>query len=74
MSLCMNQSDLFCLYDIDFIFWSKDKADSNGSATQLREHGVNLEREDDVARFLGATSDWDPETGLLEMKQTGVII
>jgi hypothetical protein len=40
----------------------------------LREHGVDLEREDDVARFLGATLEWNPETGLLEMKQTELII
>ncbi len=74
MSLYMNQSDLFCLYDIDIIHWSKDTADSNGSGMQLHEHGVDLEREDDVVRFLGATLEWDPETGLLEMKQTGLII
>ncbi len=48
--------------------------DSNGSAMQLRELGVDLKREDDVARFLGVTLEWDPETGLLEMKQTGLII
>ena len=30
--------------------------------------------EDDVARFLELTLDWDPETGLLEIKQTGLII
>jgi hypothetical protein len=40
----------------------------------LREHGVDLEREDAVARSLGATLEWDPETGLLEMKQTELII
>ena len=73
MSLCMNQSDLFCLYDVDIIFWSKDTVGSNGSAMQLRELGVDLKREDDVARFLGVTLEWDPETGLLEMKQTGLI-
>ncbi len=40
----------------------------------MREHDVDLEREDDVVRFLGATLEWDPETGLLEMKQTVLII
>jgi hypothetical protein len=74
MSLCMNQSDLFCLNGIDIIFWSKDAADNNGSAMQLRELGIDLKREDNVARFLGLTLDWDPETGMPEMKQTGLII
>ncbi len=40
---------------------------------QLRELGVNLEQEDNTAGFLGVTLEWDPETGLLEMKQTGLI-
>jgi hypothetical protein len=39
----------------------------------LRELGVNLEQEDDPAGFLGVTLARDPETGLLEMKQTGLI-
>jgi hypothetical protein len=40
---------------------------------QLRELGINLEQEDNAAGFLGATLERDPETGLLEMKQTGLI-
>jgi hypothetical protein len=40
---------------------------------QLRELGVDLEQEDDVAGFLGVTLEHDPETNLLEMKQTGLI-
>ncbi len=40
---------------------------------QLRELGVDLEQEDDTAGFLGVTLEWDPETGLIEMKQTGLI-
>ena len=40
---------------------------------QLRELGVDLEQEDDAAGFLGVTLERDPETGLLEMKQTGLI-
>ena len=41
----------------------------------MQLHGlcVNLEQEDDAARFLGVTLERDPETGLLEMKQTGLI-
>ncbi len=40
---------------------------------QLRELGVDLEQEDDAAGFLVVTLERDPETGLLEMKQTGLI-
>jgi hypothetical protein len=73
MSLCLNQSDLFCLYDVDIFFWITNTVDINSSAMQLRELEIDLEKEDDVARFLGVTLEWDPETGLLEMKQTGLI-
>jgi hypothetical protein len=40
---------------------------------QLREFGVDLEQEYDAADFLGVTLERDSETGLLEMKQTGLI-
>jgi len=45
----------------------------NDSAMQLRELGVDLEQEDDAVGFLGVTLEQDPETSLLEMKQTGLI-
>jgi hypothetical protein len=45
----------------------------NDSAMQLRELGLDLEQEDDAAGFLGVTLEQDPETSLLEMKQTGLI-
>ena len=61
------------VYVDDIIFWSKDTADINSSAMQVHELGVDLEQEDDVRRFLGVTLEPDPETGLLEMKQTGLI-
>ncbi len=40
---------------------------------QLHELGADLEQEDDAAGFLGVMLERDPETGLLEMKQTGLI-
>jgi hypothetical protein len=40
---------------------------------QLRELGVNLEWEDNTAGFPGVMLKRDPETGLLEMNQTGLI-
>ncbi len=45
----------------------------NDSAMQLHELGMDLEQEDDAAGFLGVTLERDPETCLLEMKQTGLI-
>ena len=39
----------------------------------LRELGVDLEQENDAAGFLGVTLERDEKTGLLEMKQTGLI-
>jgi hypothetical protein len=67
-------SKVICIvYVDDIIFWSKDTADIDSSAMQLRELGVNLEQEDAAAGFLGVTLERDPETNLLEMKQTGLI-
>jgi hypothetical protein len=40
---------------------------------QLRELGVDLEQDDNAAGFLGVTLDCDGPSGLLEMKQTGLI-
>ena len=42
-------------------------------AMQLRKQGVNLEREDDTAGFLGVTLGRDDATGLMEMNQVGII-
>jgi len=63
------------VYVYDLIFWSKDVPLINGVAMQLRELGVDLEQEDDAADFLGVTVtlDRDGPSGLLEMKQTGLI-
>jgi hypothetical protein len=40
---------------------------------ELRKLGVDLEQEDNKAGFLGVTLDRDASTGLLKMKQTGLI-
>ena len=67
-------SKVICVvYVDDLIFWSKDTADIDITAMQLRDLGVDLKQEDDAAGFLGVTLERDPETGLLEMKQTGLI-
>ncbi len=40
---------------------------------QLHELGVNLKQEDDATGFLGIMLECNPETNLLEMKQTRLI-
>ncbi len=66
--------DVICVvYINDLIFWSKDVPQINGVAMQLHKLGVDLEQEDNAAGFLGVTLDRDGLSGLLEMKQTGLI-
>jgi len=57
----------------DLIFWARDEADIHNVAMKLCELGVDLEREVDVAGFLGVMMQKDGLAGLLEMKQTGLI-
>ncbi len=61
------------VYVDDLIFWSKDVPLINEDAMVLRKLGVNLEQEDNAAGFLGVTLDPDGPSGLLEMKQMGLI-
>ncbi len=61
------------VYIDDLIFWSKDTLAINDSAMQLHELGVDLKQEDDATGFLGVRLEQNPETSLLEMKQTGLI-
>ena len=61
-----------CYVD-DFLFWSRDESDIADLAKQLRSKGVDLEQEDDSAGFLGVNMARDAETGVIEMKQTGLI-
>jgi hypothetical protein len=71
--LFVDEKVICVVYVDDLIFWSKDTVAINDSAMQLRELGVDLEQEDDAAGFLGVMLERDPETSLLEMKQTGLI-
>ncbi len=57
----------------DLIFWSWDVAKIDRVAMELCKLGVALEQEDDAARFLGVKMERDSNTGLLKMKQTGLI-
>ena len=85
MNLCgMEQSTLdpclfigekvICIcYVDDLIFWAIDEADIDTLANQLIAAGVSLEQESDAAGFLGVRMEIDQATGLMEMKQTGLI-
>lgn len=60
-------------YVDDLIFWGRDVKDINDLANALIEQGVDLEEEDDAAGFLGVKIIKDDRTGLLELKQEGLI-
>ena len=61
-------------YVDDLIFWSRHEIEIHNVAIKLREVGVDLEQETDAAGFLGIRMERDPMTGLLEMKQEGLIL
>jgi hypothetical protein len=61
------------VYMDDLIFWSCEVTRINQVAMKLQDLGVDLEKEDKAAGFLGVTLDHDASTGLLEMKQTGLV-
>lgn len=55
------------------IFWALDGSDIDKLADQLISAGVPLEQESDAAGFLGVRMEIDQATGLMELKQTGLI-
>ena len=66
--------DVMCVvYVDDLIFWSRELSNIDRVAMDLCKLGVALEQEDDAAGFLGVKMERDSNTGLLEMKQTGLI-
>ena len=66
--------DVICVvYVDDLIFWSWDLAHVDRVAVELCKLGVALEQEEDAAGFLGVNFVHDKSTGLIEMKQTGLI-
>ena len=66
--------DVMCIvYVDDLIFWSCELANIDRVAMELCKLGVALEQEDDAAGFLGVKLERDSNTGMLEMKQTGLI-
>ena len=71
--LFVGEKSLCIEYVDDIIFWASNYDDIHELEILLRESGVDLEQKYDAAEFLGVTLDQDPNTGLLEMKQTGII-
>ena len=66
--------DVMCIFYVDdLIFWSRDVTNIDRVAMELCKLGVALEQEDDAAGFLGVKFDRDNETGMLEMKQAGLM-
>jgi hypothetical protein len=61
------------VYVDDLIFWSRDVAKIDRVTMELCKFGVALEQEDYAAGFLGVKMECDSNTGLLEIKQTGLI-
>ncbi len=61
-----------CYVD-DLIFWTRNEKDIVELAVQLHAEGVDLEQEDDAARFLGVHIERDLNTGFLNMTQKGLI-
>ena len=55
------------------LFWAVNVNGIHEIAMKLRKQGVDLEQEDDAADFLGVTLGRDETTGLMEMKQVGLI-
>jgi hypothetical protein len=70
-----HEKKVICIsYVKDLIFWARDERDIHHIAMKLRQVGVDLEQETDVAGFLGIRIEHDPDTGLLEMKQEGLTL
>ena len=61
------------IYVDNILFWSVNENNIHDLAMQLRDQGVDLEQEDDAADFLGVILGCDEETGLMGMKQVGLI-
>jgi hypothetical protein len=66
--------NVICVVYVDgLIFWSKDVPLINCFAVELRKLDVDLKQEDNAAGFFGVTQNHDASSGLLEMKQMGLI-
>ncbi|KAL3804514.1 hypothetical protein HJC23_002553 [Cyclotella cryptica] len=85
MKLCgMEQSTFYpclfvgikvmCICHVDdLIFWVLDESDTDKLSDRQISAGVALEQESDAAGLLGMRMEIDQATGLVELKQTGLI-
>ena len=71
--LFMGERVMCICYVDDLIFWALDESDIDKLADQLISAGVSLEQESNAAGFLGVRMEIDKTTGLMELKQTGLI-
>ena len=63
--LFIGEKVMTIIYVDDILFWSVDVNDIHDKAMKLRERGVDLEREDDAAGFLGITLGRYETTGMM---------
>ena len=61
------------IYVDNILFWYVNENNIHYLAMQLRDQGVDLEQEDDIAGLLGATLGHEKATGIMEMKQVSLI-
>ena len=59
-----------CYVD-DLIIWALDESNINELTDQLISAGLSLEQESDAAGYLGVRIEFEPTTGLMELKQNG---
>ena len=52
---------------------ASNKYSIHNLAKYFRDVGVDLEQEDDTAGFLGVTLEREIKTGMIEIKQTGLM-
>ena len=71
--LFIGKNVMAIIYVYNILFWYVNENNIHNLEMQLREQGVNLEQQDDAAGFLGVTLGCEEETGLMEMKQVGLI-
>ena len=65
---------MICLvYVDDCLFFSSYDTNFGDILSKLRKAGLTLQRESDVARFLGFQLNADKEHGKVELTQTGII-
>ena len=71
--LFIGEKGMAIIYVDDLLFWSVNVNEIHEKAMKLREQGVDLEQEDNAAGFLGVALDCDEKTGMMEIKQVGLI-